>query len=175
MRLLVCLPGCALAAKSGEFPRSLHACPGSTSTLDGLLSPGEWDDATSFTGVSGWIPQFTPATDPSDLSLRGAQQAVAKVKPGGKGYVIEWAVSFKSCLEVEPDRFYSSAMGNRPMGPNIALGDLDEKEKGAGNFAGFHHEDWLAGAKNVRTKLRHRGTLWMMSERPSQPTSSLPR
>jgi SSS family solute:Na+ symporter len=57
-------------------------------------------------------------------------------------------------------------MGDRPMGLNIALGDLDEKEKGKGNFGNFHHEDWFAGAKNVRTQLRHWGTLWMKSARP---------
>ena len=34
------------------------------------------------------------------------------------------------------------------MGLNIALGDLDEKEKGAGNFGNFHHEDWWAGVKD---------------------------
>ena len=28
--------------------------------------------------------------------LRGAQECVAKPKPGGKGYIIEWAVSFRS-------------------------------------------------------------------------------
>jgi hypothetical protein len=38
------------------------------------------------------------------------------------------------------------------MGLNIALGDLDEKERGAGNFGHFHHEDWFAGEKDVRTK-----------------------
>ncbi len=85
----------------------------------------------------------------------GAMECAAAVKPGGKGYIMEWAVSFDPCLEVEPGKFYSPAMGNRPMGLNIALGDLDEKEKGEGNFGNFHHEDWFAGAKNVRTQLRH--------------------
>jgi hypothetical protein len=52
-------------------------------------------------------------------------------------------------------------MGDRPAGLNIALGDLDEKEKGNGNFGHFHHEDWFAGAKDVRTQLRQWGTLWI--------------
>jgi hypothetical protein len=47
------------------------------------------------------------------------------------------------------------------MGLNIALGDLDEREKGNGNFGHFHHEDWFAGAKDVRTQLRQWGTLWI--------------
>lgn len=269
----------ASCAFTGEFPRFLESYPGTTPVLDGILKPGEWSDATAFTGVTGWIPQFTPTTDPNDLSLRGwvkhdnrriyfafditddvlygidtprwlpdenpkahdltrdgfpwfgdemellinatnkwaggeqaagdgsswqmvcnltksrkggigsggllegeprrsqtawntyqnwiltgAQQAAARVKPGGKGYVIEWAVSFDPCLEVEPGKFYSPAMGDRAMGLNIALGDLDEKEKGAGNFGHFHHEDWFAGAKNVRTQLRQWGTLWIRSQ-----------
>lgn len=271
---------------AGEYPRTLEAFPGKTPAIDGVISPGEWDDAVTFTGVSDWIPQFSPTADPNDLSLRGwvkhdgkrlyfafeitddvlygidtprwlpdnnpkaheltpegfpwfgdemellinapyrwkgnesaagdgsswqmvcnltksrkggigvggllegeprkdpkawatyqrwilegAQECAAKVRPGGKGYIIEWAVNFDPCLEVEPGRFYSPEMGDRPMGLNIALGDLDEKERGEGNFGNFHHEDWWAGAKNVRTQLRHWGTLWIRS----QPrTSGLP-
>jgi SSS family solute:Na+ symporter len=86
---------------------------------------------------------------------------VARAKAGGRGYIIEWAVRFNPCLELEPGRFYSTALGDRAMGLNIALGDLDEPEKGAGNFGNFHHEDWFAGAKKVRTQLRHWGTLWI--------------
>ena len=93
--------------------------------------------------------------------LSGAQEAAAKVKPQGKGYIIEWAVRFNPCLEVAPGQFYSTSLGDRAMGINIALGDLDEKEKGRGNFGHFHHEDLFAGAKDVRTQLRHWGTLWM--------------
>jgi len=61
---LVCL-------QAGEFPRSLNAYPGKTPKLDGVISSGEWDDATAFSGVSDWIPQFSPTSDPADLSLRG--------------------------------------------------------------------------------------------------------
>ncbi len=262
----------------GEFPRALDAYPGKTPVLDGVLSPGEWDDATQFSGVADWIPQFSRTTDAKDLSLKGwvkhdgkrlyfafdvtddvlygidtprwlpkenpkaheltregfpwfgdemellinatnkwdgaenargdgsswqmvcnltksrlggvgkggllegeprkdlkawdtyqkwiltgAQQAAAKPKPGGKGYIIEWAVNFNPCLEVEPGKFYSTTMGDRPMGLNIALGDLDEMERGAGNFGNFHHEDWFAGAKNIRTNLKQWGTLWIRS------------
>ena len=54
----------------GEFPRELNAYPGTTPKLDGVISPGEWDDATTFTNT-GWIPQFSPATNAKDLSLKG--------------------------------------------------------------------------------------------------------
>src|SRR5262249_38273341 len=64
-----------------------------------------------------------------------AMECVAKPKKDGKGYIIEWAISFNPCVETEPGRFYNTEMGNKPVGLNIALGDLDEKEKGEGNFA----------------------------------------
>ena len=89
----------------------------------------------------------------------GAQEAVAKPKPQGKGYVIEWAVNFDPCLEVEPGKFYSPGAGDRSVGLNIAVGDLDTPEKGAGNFGHFHHEEWFSGDPKRRTELREWGTL----------------
>jgi len=277
---------CLLAG--GDFPRALHAFPGKSPRIDGRISAGEWDDATAFRGVAGWIPQFTPTTDPKDLSLRGwvkhdgrrlyfafevsddvlygidterwlpaenpkaheltregfpwfgdemeillnagnrwrgeesvaadgsswqmvcnltksrlggvgpsagekscllegeprreerawntyqrwiqqrAMEAVARVvrkESRGGVYVIEWAINFNPCVEIEPGRYYSPEAGDKPVGLNIALGDLDERERGQGNFGNFHHEDWWAGAKNVRTQLRHFGTLWIMKDR----------
>jgi SSS family solute:Na+ symporter len=283
-RLLACW-AIPFGLAAGEFPRSLDAYRGKAPTLDGIISAGEWADAVAFSGVSGWIPQFSPTRDPNDLSLNGwvkhdgrrlyfafdvtdnvlygidtprwlpdvnpqaheltpkgfpwfgdemellinatnkwtgdesaagngeswqmvcnltksrkggvgvggllegeprrdpkawatyqkwildgAQECAAKPKPGGNGYIIEWAVSFNPCLEVAPGKFYSPEMGDRAMGLNIALGDLDEKEKGAGNFGNFHHEDWFAGARNVRTQLRHWGTLWIRTKpKPARP------
>ena len=266
----------AIPLGAGEFPRSLDAYRGTSPTLDGVIAPGEWDDATRFTGVLHWSHTFSPTTDPKDLTLvgyvkhdgkrlyfafditddvlygidtprwlppenpnahelsrrgypwfgdemellinaanhwtgheeaagdgsswqmvcnltksrkggigkggllegeprsklsawntyqawilSGAQQAVAKPKPGGKGYVIEWAVSFNPCLEVEPGKFYSTSMGDRPMGLNIAVGDLDTPDRGQGNFGNFHHEEWFAGDPQRRTELREWGTLWL--------------
>jgi SSS family solute:Na+ symporter len=262
---------------------TLEAFPGTTPKVDGVISPGEYADATTFTGVSGWVSQFSPTRDPKDLSLTGyvkhdgsrlyfafevtddvlygidtsrwlpdnnpkaheltregwpwfgdemeilmnaantwsgnesaagngsswqmvcnltksrkggigtggllegeprrelaawntyaqwiasgAQQCEAKRRSGG-GYFVEWSIAFNPCLEVEPGVFYSTKMGDRAVGLNIALGDLDEKEKGAGNFGNFHHEDWWAGAKDVRTQLRHFGTLRIRSARKSGP------
>ncbi len=277
--LAILVSACALA---GEWPRELKAYAGTTPVLDGKLSAGEWDDATSFSGVLDWTHTFSPTTDPQDLALKGyvkhddeklyfafdvtddvlyaidiprwvpekfphchelsrkgfpwfgdemellinadnqwgekdyaagdgrswqmvcnltksrlggigkggllegeprskqaawdtynkwilegAQEAAARVKPGGKGYIIEWAVKFNPCLEVAPGKFYDPKMGPTKMGLNIALGDLDEKEKGEGNFANFHHEDWFAGGPQTRTLKKEWGTLWMMpGEKP---------
>jgi solute:Na+ symporter, SSS family len=268
--LLILFTAALLPAQS----RTLDAWPGAAPTLDGVLSPGEWDDATRFTGVLDWTHTFTPTSDPHDLALNayvkhdgkrlyfafditddilygidtprwlppenpkaheltrqgypwfgdemellinatnkwtghenaagsgaswqmvcnftksrlggigkggllegeprsdpnawntyrrwiesGAQRAAVRRKPSGKGYIVEWAVNFNPCLEVEPGKFYSSAMGDHDMGINIALGDLDTFEKGAGNFGHFHHEDWFAGDSQRRTELREWGTL----------------
>jgi len=102
--------------------------------------------------------------------LKRAQEAAAKTRPGGKGYVIEWAVSFNPCLEVKPGRFYDPSMGDRKMGLNIALGDVDQKERGEGNQFHFHHEQWLSGSKNTRTQMRQWGSLWLMAgPRPAPP------
>jgi SSS family solute:Na+ symporter len=278
MLLLRFIPALVLGSCliAGDDPRSLQAHPGRTPVLDGVISPGEWDDATVFSGVEGWKPQFSAVAGTQDLSLKGyvkhdgkrlyfafdvtddvlygidtprwlpsnnpkaheltregfpwfgdevevlinasnhwtgnqdsagngsswqmvcnltksrkggigvggmlegeprrnadawqtyqawilagAQECVAKPKPGGKGYLIEWAVSFNPCLEVEPGVFYSTALGDRPMGLNILVGDLDEPERGTDNPFGFHHENSFAGSRNTRTQLHDFGTLWM--------------
>lgn len=90
-----------------------------------------------------------------------SMECAAKVKPGGKGYILEWAINFDPCLEVEPGVFYSPTLGDRKMGLNIALGDIDQPERGEGNFANFHHEDWFAGTPKGRTRLKEFGTLWI--------------
>lgn len=275
------LAGCfSFPLIAGEFPRSLQAFSGTTPQIDGAITPGEWDDATTFSGVEGWTSQFSPVKDKRDLSLKGyvkhdgkrlyfafqvtddvlygidtprwlppnnakaheltregwpwfgdefellinaanrwnatggaagdgsswqmvcnvtksrlggigtggllegeprsraaawdtyqhwitsrAQECAVKTNPSGKGYSMEWAVSFNPCLEVEPGRFYSPDLGKRAVGLNIAAGDLDQPEKGAGNFGNFHHEDWFAGAKDLRTDLRQWGTLWIIPGR----------
>src|SRR5438477_7901852 len=69
--MMVLLLLLAATLRAGEFPRTLSAYPGKTPVLDGVISPGEWDDATQFSGVADWIPQFTRTTDSKDLSLRG--------------------------------------------------------------------------------------------------------
>lgn len=263
-------------AAGGDFPRSLSSFQGKAPVIDGVLAPGEWDDASHFDGMQGWISQFSPVTDTKDLAMEGwvkhdakriyfgfrvtddvlygidtprwlppnnakaheltregwpwfgdemellmhagpkwksdesaagngfswqmvcnltksrlggvgkggllegeprrseeawntyqrwiqtgAMTAAAKPLPGGKGYVIEWSVAFDPCLEVTPGVFVNPQRKDFQVGLNIAVGDLDTPEAGAGNFGNFHHEDWFAGAKDVRTQLRYWGTLWI--------------
>lgn len=286
MKLAVALLVVASAVNAGVHPRTLKAYPGTTPKMDGVISPGEYDDATTFTN-EGWYPTFSPTTDPKDLSMRGwvkhdgkslwfafdvtddvlygidtprwkpsnnanvhelsrrgfpwfgdemellinasnkwkgdenaagdgaswqmvcnltksrkggvgvggilegeprsvetawntyqkwiadgAMDCAAKPKPAGKGYIIEWRVDFNPCLEVEPGKFYSTAMGDRAMGLNIALGDIDEEDRATDNVYHFHHEDWFTGTKAVRTHVKEWGTLWIMTSRASTTPQS---
>ncbi len=269
----VALPSEPIQLPSVRKPH-LDAWRGHPPTLDGVLGPGEYDDATPLAGVHGWVAQFSPTLDPNDLSLQGFvkhdgqqlyfafritddvlygihtprwlppnnphahelsqrgypwfgdemeillnapntwqadesvagngaswqmvcnltksrlggigaggllegeprssdaawhtyqqwihqahQRCVAKPLPDGQGYVIEWAIRFQPCVEIAPQRFWTPALGPHTVGLNIALGDLDQPDNGIGNFGNFHHEDWWAGARGVRTHLRHFGTL----------------
>lgn len=282
MRLPALILLAASCAAAGEFARELKAYRGKTPKIDGVLSKGEYDDATGFTGVLDWTPQFSRTTDPKDLALKGwvkhdgqrlyfafeitddvlygidtprwlpdnnpkvheltregfpwfgdemellinatnkwtgNQNAagngqswqmvcnLTKSRKGGVGvggilegeprsneaawntyqkwildgamdcaakrtgdpvakprkYVVEWSVAFDPCLEVEPGKFYSTALGDRKMGLNIALGDLDEKERVNDNPYHFNHEDWWAGHPGTRTNLKDFGTLWIMT------------
>lgn len=263
--------------RAGEWPRELKAFHGSTPHIDGVIGRDEWSDATTFEGVQGWTPQFSPTVDAKDLSMKGwvkydderlyfafevtddvlygidterwlpdknpkahelsrdgwpwfgdemevlmnasnqwqgdenargdgqswqmvcnltksrlggvgvggllegeprvsapawqtyqawittgAMVAVAKPKAQRKGYVIEWSIAFRPCLEVAAGTFFAPSDKEVVMGLNIAVGDLDEKAKGEGNFGNFHHEDWFAGEKNMRTNVRQWGRLLMM-------------
>jgi SSS family solute:Na+ symporter len=276
--LSACAPTPERDDRSGPKP-VMRAWRGSTPTLDGVISPGEWDDATTFRGGRGWVATFTPTTDDADLALQGwvkhdgenlyfafriiddvlygidtprwlpaenakaheltregfpwfgdeveilinarptgdepdrlnakgdgtswqmvcnltksrlggigvggllegeprsdpkawdtyqawilsgAMKAAAKPLPGGKGYVIEWMIRPNPCLEVKPGVFWSPSLGETRLGLNLAVGDLDEKEKGKGNFGGFHHEDWWSGGPQTRTQLNNFGTLVLM-------------
>ena len=282
--LVLALFGCAPLPgedRSGTRP-VLRAWRAGTPTLDGVLSPGEWDDATAFRGVEGWSSTFSPVRDPRDLALEGwvkhdgrnlwfafrvsddvlygidlprwlpdenpraheltpqgwpwfgdemeillnarptgrepdgvgaagngsswqmvcnltksrlggigvgglmegeprnrpeawatyqhwirtgAMAAAAKPRPDAKGYVIEWRIAFDPCVEVEPRLFWSPSLGQASLGLNLAVGDLDEKDKGRGSFGNFHHEDWWSGDPKRRTDLNQWGTLVLMPGR----------
>ena len=58
-----------------ENPDAVKACAQKVkddgAKLDGVVSPGEYGDASTFRGVAGWTPQFSPTQDPNDLSLTG--------------------------------------------------------------------------------------------------------
>lgn len=78
---LLCLKSPLSIAQPTPAPQparhgTLLSYKGSTPTLDGVLSPGEYDDAFSFSapwsgGQMAWTAEFLPVTDPLDLGLSG--------------------------------------------------------------------------------------------------------
>lgn len=278
--LAACAPRPPVETDDRSGPKPLmRAWLGSTPTVDGEISPGEWDDATTFIGGRGWIHTFSPTTDDRDLSLQGwvkhdganlyfafrveddllygidtprwlpdenpkaheltrdgypwfgdeveilinsrptgdepdrlnakgdgsswqmvcnltksrlggvgvggllegeprsdpqawdtyqkwiltgAMKGAAKPLPGGKGYAIEWMIRPDPCLELKPGVFWSPSLGETRVGLNLAVGDLDRKEQGKGNFGSFHHEEWWSGGPRTRTQLNNFGTLILM-------------
>jgi SSS family solute:Na+ symporter len=75
--LWACLVLVAQALEDADSrPNVLHAYRGTTPTLDGTISPGEWDDAETFRGVEGWVPEFAPVEGNAtgarvDLAIEG--------------------------------------------------------------------------------------------------------
>jgi SSS family solute:Na+ symporter len=63
----ICLSAFAAEPKRPE----LVSWFGKTPTLDGVITAGEWSDATEFRGVRDWVPEFSPVKDDTDLALRG--------------------------------------------------------------------------------------------------------
>ena len=61
---------CARADEPKARP-ALVSYFGKTPEIDGELSPGEWTDATAFSGVRNWAAQFSPVENAEDLSLKG--------------------------------------------------------------------------------------------------------
>jgi solute:Na+ symporter, SSS family len=265
---------------AGNYPKELKAYRGATPILDGKISPGEYDDATQFSGTTDWFQEFSANSCPEDLSLKawvkhdgknlffafdvtddviygidiprwlpdvaplahdftvknslpwfgdgieiflnpenkwddrleentkgnglswqmvcsthksyknglkeggliegelrneyswanyrewmktGGMKASVHIKTGseGHGYIIEWMIANKPCLEVSPGKYWSPDKGVVRMGLNIEVQDLDEKERGKGNFANMHHVDvWAEDPlKRGKSALKNLGTL----------------
>ena len=272
---LLCLFSHPLLA--GDYPKVLKVYRGSTPKLDGIISPGEYTDATSFTGTASWIREFSTNSDTNDLSLKawvkhdganlyfafdvtddviygidiprwlpandsgvhdftlnsspwfgdgielylnpqykwnlngddlsvgnglswqmecsvhksfqyklekggliegnprnekawniyrewiksGYMKSVVRLKleSEGHGYIIEWKIAANPCIEVQKGVFWKPENGIASMGLNMEIQDVDEKEKGVGNFDNMHHVDVWASIKGEKSRLRNWGTM----------------
>lgn len=272
---LHCLISKSLLAS--DYPKVLKAYRGSTPKLDGIISPKEYADATSFTGTASWIREFSAKSDTLDLSLKawvkhdgtnlyfafdvtddviygidiprwlpandstvhdftlnsspwfgdgielylnpqnkwnlnrddlaignglswqmecsvhksfqyklekggliegnprnekawniyrewmksGFMKAVVHLKPEseGHGYIVEWKIAANPCLEVQKGVFWKPENGIASMGLNMEIQDVDENEKGVGNFDNMHHVDVWASRNGEKSKLRNWGTM----------------
>ncbi|MEE2657627.1 MAG: amidohydrolase family protein [Candidatus Latescibacterota bacterium] len=150
---------------------------GSYSTLNGQINAGNgssWQMVASShksrlggLGVGGLLEGEPRSRDEAWLTYQswirdGAIQASVRVKDReseGSGYVVEWRVQADPCLERQSGFWDPQADGVVQMGLNLVVGDLDEPEKGTGNFANFHHENWWAGERDQREWLKQWGTM----------------
>ena len=57
------------ALHAGNYPKIVIAYRGTMPTLDGILSPGEWDDADSFAHDATWNSDAGTVKDPSDYCM----------------------------------------------------------------------------------------------------------
>ena len=90
----------------------------------------------------------------------GAMRCAAQPRRSPRGFVLEFAVRF-ALLQLSPGRPYHMGMPHTPLGLNLALSDVDRRGQGDPTF-GFHHESWLSGTRDNRTRLGQFGTLWMV-------------
>lgn len=272
---LNCLIGQPLIA--GDYPKELKAYRGSTPQLDGIISPGEYSDATHFTGTFDWTREFSPNDDSLDLSVKawvkhdgqnlyfafdvtddviygidiprwlpnnnstvhdftinsspwcgdgieiylnpqnkwnitkedlvvgnglswqmecsahksyqfklekggllegnprnelaweiyrnwinsGFMEAAVRIKSKaeGRGYMIEWKIKANPCLEVQNGVYWNPEAGICRMGLNIEIQDVDEEERGVGNFDNMHHVDVWAAKRGKKSYMKNWGTL----------------
>lgn len=101
------------------------------------------------------------------LRTRRSQEAAVSVSlnssaGGGNSYVIEWAIDFMPCIQLQPGVYYAADMPPVSVGLNIALGDVDTPDRSYANKYGLFHEQWFNGTNSNHTNLWQFGTLWLL-------------
>jgi solute:Na+ symporter, SSS family len=138
-------------------------CSTRKSRLGGLgkagLMEGEQRRVTGADGKSVPNPNWDNYTKWIKSGAMNAEVRLKDKKTEGSGYVIEWKIAAKPCLEVAPEKFWNPDLGAVKMGLNISIGDFDTEKDGVGNWGNFRHENWWAGEKDKRTWLRQWGTM----------------
>jgi SSS family solute:Na+ symporter len=91
----------------------------------------------------------------------GFMKAVVRLKPESEvhGYIVEWEIAANPCLEVSKGVFWKPENGIASMGLNIEIQDVDEEEKGVGNFDNMHHVDVWTSRNGEKSELRNWGTM----------------
>ncbi|MBN1479222.1 T9SS type A sorting domain-containing protein [candidate division KSB1 bacterium] len=131
-------------------------CSTHKSTLGGLgtggLMAGEPRTATAWDFYESW-------------AQNGDMQAVVRLKENeGRGYIIEWRINPNPCLQIDASNFVDLSKETR-VGINFEVQDLDEKERGQGNWSNFHHIDyWAKVGSYSKTALKSFGTLIIKPE-----------
>ncbi len=93
-----------------------------------------------------------------------------KDKDEGRGYVIEWRINPNPCMKVDETTFVDFSKETK-VGFNVEIQDLDEYEKGEGNWANMHHIDfWSKVAPYKKTDFQSFGTLIIKPEKKDKQT-----
>lgn len=92
----VCFASITIA---GQSPREIHVYRGATPTLDGIIRPGEYSDATSFSSFGQWGSRFSPTTSAEDLSLTGY------IKHDGRDLYIAFDVTDDVLYTIDTERW----------------------------------------------------------------------
>ena len=72
---------------------------GTTPTVDGVISVGEYSDATRIAGVGGWAAQFSPVNEPGDLSVE------VWIKHDGENLFVAFDVTDNVIYGIDTDRW----------------------------------------------------------------------
>ncbi len=95
-----------------------------------------------------------------------------KDKDEGRGYVIEWRINPNPCMKIDKTTFVDLSKETK-LGFNVEFQDLDEKEKGEGNWSNMHHIDyWAKIASNKKTDLKSFGTLIVKPAKMETPDNN---
>ena len=91
----------------------------------------------------------------------------------GKGYIVEWRIKPNPCMQIDASSFVDLSKETK-VGINIEIVDLDEKEKGEGNWSNMHHIDYWARVKpHGKTALKSFATLLLKPDtRPTLVTAN---
>ena len=89
----------SILLNAGEWPRTMKAYLGTPPVVDGLISEGEYADATSFKGTRDWMHQFSPPRDSLDYSLTGW------VKHDGRNLYFAFDVTDDTLYGIDTERW----------------------------------------------------------------------
>lgn len=112
-------------------------------------------------GLMAGEPRATAWEMYEQWAANGDMEVAVRLKDDseGRGYVIEWRINPNPCMQIDDSSFVDLTTGGR-VGLNFEIQDLDEKERGAGNWSNMHHIDyWTKVGSNSKTDLRSFGTL----------------
>lgn len=113
-------------------------------------------------GISYGLPYDEEVWSRYEKWVRNGDMETAlrlKSKEEGRGYIVEWRINPDPCMmtvEMTP----VDLSRETKVGLNIEFQDLDEKEKGDGNWSNMHHIDYWAKVPSAgKTALKSFGTL----------------